>query len=397
MNMQPEDREKYQSLKQKLTEAEDRNLKNAVQSFWTLPKDEGMSIRDYASRLLRLLKRFAEDTDPQEVLQKVLRERVIQVLPKEAKAFVRNREPQTVSAACSLAEQYFANDEKDLTSWDSRSSDDSQPYRKQHRERGRQQHYQQDNNKWQHNQKKQPEQTETKTPSKQGDPSEQSHQKQGGGQQQKWRGSGYKDRRGDRNSDKPQGSKEKSDKVVCQLCKGNGHVATDCPTRVNVVSNLLEPPHINLPLVNGTVNTKHVADILLDTGASFTLVAKDLVEDGYKKTGSVTVRGVTGQPKMYPTTTVALGIGKQIYFTRAAVADREDINLSAIVGHNIPGTTLVKLLAETSTPTAGTTPDGDQQDKNLETPCSTPLTSPGPTLSPTQQREPDSDAWKHPY
>ena len=90
-----------------------------------------MSIRDYASRLLRLLKRFAEDTDPQEVLQKVLRERVIQVLPKEAKAFVRNREPQTVSAACSLAEQYFANDEKDLTSWDSRSSDDSQPYRKQ--------------------------------------------------------------------------------------------------------------------------------------------------------------------------------------------------------------------------------------------------------------------------
>ena len=265
MNMQPEDREKYQSLKQKLTEAEDRNLKNAVQSFWTLPKDKGMSIRDYASRLLRLLKRFAEDTDPQEVLQKVLRERVIQVLPKEAKAFVRNREPQTVSAACSLAEQYFANDEKDLTSWDSRSSDYSQPYRKQHRERGRQQHYQQDNNKWQHNQKKQPEQTETKTPSKQGDPSEQSHQKQGGGQQQKWRGSGYKDRRGDRNSDKPQGSKEKSDKVVCQLCKGNGHVATDCPTRVNVVSNLLEPPHINLPLVNGTVNTKHVADILLDT------------------------------------------------------------------------------------------------------------------------------------
>ena len=90
---------------------------------------------------------------------------------------------------------------------------------------------------------------------------------------------------------------------------------------------------------------------------------------------------------MYPTTTVALGIGKQIYFTRAAVADREDINLSAIVGHNIPGTTLVKLLAETSTPTAGTTPDGDQQDKNLETPHSTPLASPGPTLFPRSRED----------
>ena len=67
-----------------------------------------MSIRDYGNKLYRLLKQFAGDPDPEVVLQRVLRERIIQTLPKDARAFVRNQEPETMSKACCLAEQYFS-------------------------------------------------------------------------------------------------------------------------------------------------------------------------------------------------------------------------------------------------------------------------------------------------
>ena len=117
MNMSPSERDNYQTLKAKLIESEETNLKNSAHSFWTLPKDKGMSIRDYGHKLYRLLKRFAGDPDPEVVLQKVLRERIIQILPKDARAFVRNRDPETVAKACCLAEQYFSNEESDLTAW----------------------------------------------------------------------------------------------------------------------------------------------------------------------------------------------------------------------------------------------------------------------------------------
>lgn len=132
MNMSPSERDNYQTLKAKLIESEETNLKHSAHSFWTLPKDKGMSIRDYGHKLYRLLKRFAGDPDPEVVLQKVLRERIIQILPKDARAFVRNRDPETVAKACCLAEQYFSNEESDLTAWDSRSNDENRPLSRHH-------------------------------------------------------------------------------------------------------------------------------------------------------------------------------------------------------------------------------------------------------------------------
>ena len=350
MNMQSEEREQYKTLKEKLMEAEDTNLKNAAQSFWTLPKDRGTSIRDYASKLLRLLKRFAEDPDPQQVLQKVLRERVIQILPKEAKAFVRNREPQTVSVACSLAEQYFSNDERDLTSWDSRTSDDSQYYKKQYHDRGRQY-----NSKWQNGQRKNPEQSEPRTSPSPGTPPEQTYWKQGRGQQQKQSGGqrwgGGRDRRGDhpKDSKEQKDNKETSEKVVCQLCRGYGHTAPDCPKQVNRMSDLTSTKSPGLPLRAGIVAGKGATDVLLDSGATFSMVARDMLGKDYKKTGAVQIKGVGGDPVKYHTTNIPVTVGSHTFTLRAAVADREHITYSIIIGHNLPGLELEDLIAGTRT------------------------------------------------
>ena len=317
MNMQSEDREQYQTLKEKLMEAEDTNLKNAAQSFWTLPKEPGMSIRDYSSKLLCLLKRFAEDLDPQQVLQKVLRERVIQILPKEAKAFVRNRDPETVSAACSLAEQYFSNDEKDLTNWDSRHSDDSQHHRKQNRPSDDSQQYKKQYHdrgrqyKWQNSQRKNPEQSEPKTPASPGTSPERTYPKHNGGQC----GGGGRERKGDRPRDykAQKDNKETPEKVVCQMCGGHGHTAPDCK-EVNRVSDLSGTKPLSLPLRSGVIAGKGATDVILDSSATFSMVARDMLEDDYKKTGAVHIKGVgSNGPVKYHTTNIPVTVGPHTF------------------------------------------------------------------------------------
>ena len=47
------------------------------------------------------------------------------MMPKDTRAFVCNRDLETVSKACCLAEQYFSNEELDLTAWDSKSNDEN--------------------------------------------------------------------------------------------------------------------------------------------------------------------------------------------------------------------------------------------------------------------------------
>ena len=98
MKMEEADRDNYDEVKAKLLEADDSNIKNAAQSFWTLPKTKGMSVRKYSQKLYRLLKHFACNPNPDKVLQKILKERLIHALPREARTFVRNKEPPRVSA-----------------------------------------------------------------------------------------------------------------------------------------------------------------------------------------------------------------------------------------------------------------------------------------------------------
>ena len=241
MNLSLDERDNYQTLKAKLIESEEKNLKNSAQSFWTLPKEKGMSIRDYGNKLYRLLKRFAGDPDP---LQKVLREWIIQTLPKDARAFVRNRDPETctVNKACCIAEQYFSNEELDLTAWDSKSNDGN-------RHSGRHYSREKSNNQFQYNKwqpsSRKPLDQDSKPPSSPKNSQESTpQQKYSGGQ--KW--GGGRDRRGDRPRDprdsrdsKEKGSKEKT---TCQICKGAGHIAPDCPTRCLTLVDHCHPPYL---------------------------------------------------------------------------------------------------------------------------------------------------------
>lgn len=78
----------------------------------------------------------------------------------------------------------------------------------------------------------------------------------------------------------------------------------DCPGRVNKVSHLSGSLPPSLPLRAGTIAGKGVGDILLDTGATVSLVARDLLRENFQKAGAVSVKGVGSEPKKYHTTMV---------------------------------------------------------------------------------------------
>lgn len=151
--------------------------------------------------------------------------------------------------------------------------------------------------------------------------------------EQKWKGENT-DRKGDKSHDSKDG-KEQSDKVVCHMCEGQGHTARDCPKQVNTVSELGTPHPPRLPLRQGIVAGKGVEDILLDTGATFSIVASDVIGEHYTTTETVQIKGVGAEPKKYTTTNVTVTVGKHNFTLRVAVADRKGICYSIIVGHNL--------------------------------------------------------------
>ena len=73
----------------------------------------GMSFRTYICRLTKLVRRFANDPDPAKVIDAFVRERFLQVLPKDAQQFVRGKEPKTAYEAGDLATLHFSSDDRD--------------------------------------------------------------------------------------------------------------------------------------------------------------------------------------------------------------------------------------------------------------------------------------------
>lgn len=58
-------------------------------------------------------------------LDSVSKERLIQEMPKDARQFIRERKPKDLLQAAALAKEFFANQERDFSSWDSSQEDKS--------------------------------------------------------------------------------------------------------------------------------------------------------------------------------------------------------------------------------------------------------------------------------
>lgn len=84
-----ETREVYDTLKMALLERDDAITKNAAASFWSLMKRQGTTALEFGQQVRRLADRFLEGDDRASCLDSLSKERFIQELPKEGRAYVR--------------------------------------------------------------------------------------------------------------------------------------------------------------------------------------------------------------------------------------------------------------------------------------------------------------------
>ena len=98
--------------------------------------------------------------------------------------------------------------------------------------------------------------------------------------------------------------------VRCYNCSEKGHYSSSCPKRTLYCGRAKDGADgQDRARRHGTVNGVYCTDILVDTGATQTLVRKDLVADDDILDGEVTIRCAHGDTASYPLAVVKITIG----------------------------------------------------------------------------------------
>lgn len=92
---------------------------------------------------------------------------------------------------------------------------------------------------------------------------------------------------------------------------------------------------------------RQVDNILMDSGAQVSIVARQTLPADHQTAGSIRVKPLASPAIKYPATTVRVHLGKRQFQVKAAVIDRDDLGHDLLLGDNIPGMRLQDLMAET--------------------------------------------------
>ena len=133
--------------------------------------------------------------------------------------------------------------------------------------------------------------------------------------------------------------KKREDKpLVCYNCGGRGHTSRQCPSGsfyCGARSPYKSSKSKFLSRCEGMVEGQLVSDIVLDTGCSRTLVHSDLVSDEKLRQGeAVTVQCAHGDTVVYPLANVELEVHGQAVSVEAAVS--ETLPQSVLLGTDVP-------------------------------------------------------------
>ena len=127
--------------------------------------------------------------------------------------------------------------------------------------------------------------------------------------------------------------------LICYNCEGKGHTSRQCPSnamfcKARTVTECLSDNH---PFrCKGMVEGQLVNDIVLDTGCSRTLVRSDLVgEENCKPGEKVTVQCAHGDIVTYPIASVELEVQGRALTVEAAVSDQ--LPSSVLLGTDVLG------------------------------------------------------------
>ena len=136
---------------------------------------------------------------------------------------------------------------------------------------------------------------------------------------------------------------------TCFNCQKKGHFANKCPSNPNLFRDernhhetitkryfdVLQPQRKDYPtrprgrkLVEG----KPVSNLILDTGATRTLVRSDLLPPSIRMEGEVTIRCAHGDAVTYP---LAVSTGSKEFLVRAGISNT--LPVPVLLGRDIPG------------------------------------------------------------
>ena len=334
--MAPEDRKTYRLVKEELMNTVPETYKRAGESFFTAPKKSGESIQTYLRRLKRLAVRFALKDNPMDILDAFIIERTLQWLPTSAAASIRDRRPDNLRDLGHYCDEYFGNHGLNMEDYTGENrlnplyrksySEHKKPWRQTHA--GGYSHYRKS---WKDSQDRPSEMSGKEPPvTGKGDTLEENRPP---AQQQQHhhlqKGANHKHRQKHNNT---------GSGVICYKCNEKGHIAPNCPLKVNLISTLeRDAPMSNTCIVSGSIGQKRIRRMLVDSGAEISVVVEDLVPQDAPTIGRTRVQGATGGPVDCRTVSLPVTVKGRSFTLEAAVLPKSHLSFPVLLGKNTPG------------------------------------------------------------
>ena len=301
--LDPSDAECYTTVKAAILRRYNINEETYCQRFRSFKYRAGKTPTEIATRLTDLAGRWLKDCSTfEEVKDAVVKEQLLTTLPEDVRMWVKERKPKTTTDAAQLAEDYL------------QARPAGTPPKPDHAPTGPCPRCGELGH-WARlcptNPRPPPtrQQQSTDTPR-----NPQTH---------------VNSRPSDQNS-RPQD-------VKCYNCSAKGHLSYNCPQKALFSSTtpaIVTNKRQERAYQRGTINGVYCKDIVVDTGASKTLVHSDLVTQDDILEGVVNIQCAHGDIVSYPLAAVKIAVeGKEI-IAHAAVA--QSLPVAALLGWDVP-------------------------------------------------------------
>lgn len=324
LHLEPEERAKYDTMKEELIGNSPNSARRAGETFWMLERKKGQTFPQVARILTRLSQRFAARDTVKESLDQFVIEKLLQMLPRQAATSIREKQPSTSKEAARLAQLYFQDrhsDPDDPKWWSKRSN-----WREKGRDGDRHnKHYRQgeERRQWREDRGVDASKKEESNAPRKNDADHADRR-----EEKKQTGSGRQVRKG------PQ----------CYECHGWGHMRDKCPNRVLLVQSpkKIHRQNVKSPwMVSGTVNGVEVDDILLDSGADVTVLSSRIIPKECYTGGQAEARGLLPRVTKYNLADITLEVNGWKENLEVLVAPSKSLKHSVLLGRDFPGLEVV--------------------------------------------------------
>ena len=291
----------YDNLKAAILRRYNINADTYRQRFRAAKLKAGETPRELAIRLRDLVDRWTNaSTDATDILDIFVKEQLINTMPEDVRLWVRKHKPKTSEEAGQLAEDFIQAGQP-LTQTTTRGPRGERPPLPGKCPRcGKEGHWAKDCPKARVG----------------GPPHPREH------------------------AAKPE---RKSAPSRCFHCQQRGHFVANCPNNAALYCEGEDRSSVDVSALHqgekgvfrrGVIDGVYIKDILLDTGASRSMIREDILPPDHRVDGEVTSRCAHGDMVAYPLTAIAVDIGSWQLVVKAGVS--RTLPVSVLLGRDVP-------------------------------------------------------------